>query len=127
MREESSVDERARFRDVASRADVFVASAVEDPVTATWVSNTVEEVGIKTCFAAGCSPELGKTSALGGFCPYPEASQLMGMLPDFLRDVIGGPNSGTKKDRELWNTLMGFYERNSSEDLTFLSLVLVDT
>ena len=48
-------------------------------------------------------------------------------MPDFLRDLIGGPTSGTKKDRVLWDTLMGFYERNSSEDLTFLSLVLVDS
>lgn len=124
---EDSGGERARFRDLAQTSDVFVGSAVKDPTTAEWISTVVEEAGIQTRFAADCSPELGQTSVLGKFRPEPAAPMLVRMLPDFLRDVIGGATSGTTKDRQLWDTLMGFYGRNSSEDLTFLSLVLVDT
>lgn len=122
-----SVDDRARFRDIAGSADVFIGSAIREPATAEWVSTVIEEAGIQTRFAADCSPELCQTTVLGGFRPEPPASPLVQILPDFLRDLIGGPTSGTKKDRVLWDTLMGFYERNSSEDLTFLSLVLVDS
>lgn len=122
-----SVDDRARFRDIAGSADVFIGSAIREPATAEWVSTVIEEAGIQTRFAADCSPEVCQTTVLGGFRPEPPASPLVQILPDFLRDLIGGPTSGTKKDRVLWDTLMGFYERNSSEDLTFLSLVLVDS
>lgn len=119
--------ERGRFRDAAERADVFVGCAVEDPSAAEWIATVIEEADIQTRFSAGCSPELGRTSKLGNFRPDPPAPPLVRMLPDFLRDLIGGAKAGTKKDRQLSDTLMGFYERNSSEDLTFLSLVLVDT
>lgn len=118
--------ERERFRDLAKSADVFIGSAVQDPVTAEWVSTIIEEAGVQTRFSAGCCPELGVTSLLGNYRPEPAASPLVRMLPDFLRDLIGGVNSGKAKDRLLWETLKGFYGRNSSEDLTFLALVLVD-
>ena len=121
------VDDRACFHDIAGSADVFIGSAIREPATAEWIATVVEEAGIQTRFAAECSPELGQTTVLGRFRPEPPASPLVQVLPDFLRDLIGGPTSGTKKDRVLWDTLMGFYERNSSEDLTFLSLVLVDS
>lgn len=120
-------DERARFRDVAATADVFVGSAVQDASTAKFVSTVIQEAGIQTRFSVGCAPELSETSILGGFRPEPAASPLIQVLPDFLRDLIGGPGTGTAKDRKLWDTLTGFYKRNSSEDLTFLTLLLVDT
>ena len=131
FREESlrqgSSEERARFLDLATKADVFVGSAIQEPSTAEWVAEAVEEAGVGTRFSAGCPPELARASLLGGFRPDPPAPAFVRILPDFLRDLLGGENSGTKKDRVLWDTLNGFYERISSEDLTFLSLVLVDS
>lgn len=124
---QGSAKERARFVDVATKADVFVGSAIQDPSTAEFVAKVIEEADVKTRFSAGCPPELARTSLLGRFRPDPPAPLFVRILPDFLRDFVGGENSGTKKDRVLWNTLNGFYERNSSEDLTFLSLVLVDS
>ena len=121
------VEDRARFNELAGSADVFIGSAVRETEIAEWIATVIEEADIQTRFAAGCSPELGRTTVLGKFRPEPPASPLVRILPDFLRDIFGGATSGTKKDRLLWNTLMGFYERNSSEDLTFLSLVLVDS
>ena len=81
---------------------------------------------MRTRFVADCPAGLDRMSRVGNFRPEPPAPPLVRMLPDFLRDVIGGADSGTAKDRKLWDTLKIFYERNSSEDLTFLSLVLVD-
>lgn len=104
-----------------------MGSAIQDPATAEWIATAIEEANVKTRFSAGCPPELARTSVLGTFRPYPPAPALVQILPDFLRDLVGGANSGTKKDRVLWDTLTGFYERNSSEDLTFLSLVLADS
>lgn len=92
-----------------------------------WIAEVIDEAKVQTRFAADCAPVLEEMSVLGKFRPEPPASPFVRILPDFLRDLIGGEKSGTKKDRVLWDTLMGFYERNSSEDLTFLSLVLVDT
>lgn len=126
MRQASS-EERERFLDLATKADVFVGSAVQEPSTAEWIAQVIEEADIKTRFSAGCPPELARTSLLGRFRPDPPAPVFVRILPDFLRDLLGGENSGKKKDRVLWDTLNGFYERNSSEDLTFLSLVLVDS
>lgn len=126
LRKDSS-DERAQFSDLAARSDVFVGSAIQDPATAEWIASVIGEADIATRFSAGCPPELARTSLLGQFRPDPPAPAFVRILPDFLRDLIGGPNSGTKKDRVLWDTLENFYERNSSEDLTFLSLVLVDS
>lgn len=127
--EKNSADnnDRSKFCDAAANADVFVGSAVRDPSTAKYVSAVIEDTGIKTRFSAGCAPELSQASLLGGFRPEPQASPLVRILPDFLRDLIGGPGTGKAKDRKLYETLTGFYERNSSEDLTFLTLVLVDT
>lgn len=131
FREESlgpdSADERSRFLDHSARADVFLGSAVQNPDTAQWIAKAIEDADVNTCFSADCAPELSRTSALGQLRPYPPAPGFIRILPDFLRDLIGGASSGTKKDRVLWDTLTGFYERNSSEDLTFLSLVLVDS
>eukprot|EP00903_Cladosiphon_okamuranus_P006721 g6558.t1 len=124
---QGSAEERARFLDMATEADVFVGSAIQDAPTAEWVAQAIEEADIKTRFSAGCAPELSRTSLLGRFRPDPPAPPFVRILPDFLRDLVGGENSGTTKDRVLWDTLNGFYERNSSEDLTFLSLVLVDS
>lgn len=126
LRKDNS-EERARFLDLAERTDIFVGSAIHDSATAEWIATVIEEADVKTRFSAGCPPELARTSMLGKLRPYPPAPALVRMLPDFLRDLIGGANSGTKKDRVLWDTLTGFYERNSSEDLTFLSLVLADS
>lgn len=126
MRQGSS-EERARFLDQTSKADVFLGSALQEPSTAEWIAEVVEEANIKTRFSVGCPSELARTSLLGGFRPEPPAPVFVRILPHFLRDLLGGANSGTKKDRVLWDTLNGFYERNSSEDLTFLSLVLVDS
>lgn len=127
--DETSADNsnRLKFCDAAANADVFVGSAVRDPSTARYVSTVIENTGIKTRFSAQCAPELSQASLLGGFRPEPQASPLVRILPDFLRDLMGGPGTGTAKDRKLFETLNGFYERNSSEDLTFLALVLVDT
>lgn len=127
QQQNSPNDEQSRFCDAAANADVFVGSAVRDSSTAAYISNVIQDAGIQTRFSAGCAPELGQSSLLGGFRPEPAASPLLQILPDFLRDLIGGPGTGTKKDRQLWDTLTGFYDRNSSEDLTFLTLVLVDT
>lgn len=126
MRQNSS-EERTRFLDVAGRTDIFVGSAIQDPATAAWIATVIEEADVNTRFSADCPPELARTSVLGAFRPYPPAPALVQILPDFLRDLVGGANSGTKKDRVLWDTLTGFYDRNSSEDLTFLSLVLADS
>lgn len=104
-----------------------MGSAVQDPATAEWIATVIEGADVKTRFSAGCRAELARTSVLGTFRPHPPAPAFVRILPDFLRDLVGGASSGTKKDRVLWDTLTGFYERNSSEDLTFLSLVLVDS
>lgn len=106
---------------------MFVGSALQEPSTAEWIAEAIEEADVKTRFSAGCPPELARASLLGRFRPDPPAPVFIRILPDFLRDLLGGENSGTKKDRVLWDTLNGFYDRNSSEDLTFLSLVLVDS
>lgn len=119
-------EQRERFRESVGIADVFLGSAVKYASTAEWISSVVREADVKTRFVADCPRELSHLSLLGEFRPEPPASPLVQMLPDFLRDLIGGPNSGAAKDRKLWSTLQNFYGRNSSEDLTFLSLVLVD-
>ncbi|CAM9746847.1 unnamed protein product [Ectocarpus sp. 8 AP-2014] len=126
-KDKDSSGERARFNDLAARSDVFVGSAIQDPATAEWIASVIEKADITTRFSAGCPPELARTSLVGKYRPDPPAPAFVRILPDFLRDLIGGPNSGTKTDRVLWETLNNFYERNSSEDLTFLSLVLVDS
>lgn len=131
FREESlrqgSSEERARFLDLATTADVFLGSAIQETSAAEWVAKVIEEADVKTRFSAGCPPELARASQLGRLRPDPPAPVFVRILPDFLRDLLGGEKSGTRKDRVLWDTLNGFYERNSSEDLTFLSLVLVDS
>lgn len=119
-------EQRERFRKSVDIADVFLGSAVKCASTAEWISSVVWKADVKTRFVADCPPGLSRVSLLGKYRPEPPVSPLMQMLPDFLRDLIGGPNSGTVKDRKLWSTLQNFYWRNSSEDLTFLSLVLVD-
>lgn len=119
--------EHERFRDAVAQADVFVGSNVGDPSTAHWVSSVLKDVGVRTCFARDCSSELDEVSTLGEFRPFSTVSPLVQALPNFLRDRIGGAKSGKAKDRQLWDALVNFYERNSSEDLTFLTLVLVDT
>ncbi|CAM9342803.1 unnamed protein product [Ascophyllum nodosum] len=119
--------QRERLREALGLADVFLGCAIQDAPTAEWISGVVEEVDVRTRFVADCPAGLDRMSRVGNFRPEPPAPPLVRMLPDFLRDVIGGADSGTAKDRKLWDTLKNFYERNSSEDLTFLSLVLVDS
>lgn len=127
FREESlrpdSAEERSRFLVHSARADVFLGSAVQDPATAEWIAKTIEDAGVETCYSIGCLPELSRVTSLGQFRPYPLAPRLVRILPNFLR----GRRRGTKKDRALLKTLTSFYERTSSDDLTFLTLMLVNS
>lgn len=116
--------EHARFRNAANQADIFVASAVHDASTSEWISAVLEDVRIGTCFAADCVPPLDEVSVVGGFRPTADTPALLRLLPGFVRDWIDG--SDVSRDRKLWETLVTFYDRNSSEDLTFLTLVLVN-
>ncbi|CAM9486818.1 unnamed protein product [Choristocarpus tenellus] len=110
-----------------SSADIFIASTVKDPIVSQWAAKEVSKSGVKTRYCRDSVGELGEASLLGEYRPQPGDSTVprwIENLPDFLQNILFG---ATKKDRELWSTLGGFYDRNSSEDLVFLVLVLVDT